>query len=127
MTPHSILRDLCDRYGLSPAHGERLLPLIERALKAPPGVRERILELVEGNLEQESKRLAAHQMDPTEERLLRVVAKTIHRWNPPSWLLKWCDGGPPPGPNPLDLSPDELAHEDDDEDEGRDELERDAG
>ncbi len=116
MTPHSILRDLCDRYGLSPAHGERLLPLVERALNAPPGVRERILELVEGNLERESKRLAASAaMDPAERLVLSTVAKVVHNWSPPDWLMRWC-GDP------------EASAEDDGEagaDEG--ELERDAG
>lgn len=100
MTPRSILRDLCDRYGLPEADGERLLPLIERALKAPPGVRERILELVEDNLQRESRRRSACLEQAQDERMLLAVAKILHPWTPPDWLERWVARGDGSGAAP---------------------------
>ena len=146
MTPQSILRDLCDRYGVAPERARRLLPLVERALKAPPSVRERLLDLVADSLEREAAHPGAlgpltppsgstsddgsaqgdeepeatplagplgaelggditgaiareaENLGPqgegadarkSDERMLQLVAKIIHRWSPPDWLLRW--------------------------------------
>jgi AcrR family transcriptional regulator len=92
MTPDQILQSLCERYHLPPARAERLIPLIERALQAPPGVRERILELVESNVERESRRKKPSDRElALDERMLGVVARIIHAWNPPDWLDRWTN------------------------------------
>ena len=92
MTPDQILKRLCDRYGLPRSRADRLLPLIERALKAPPGVRKRILELVEGSVKRESRRREPTDKERAlDERMLGVVARIIHAWSPPDWLERWTN------------------------------------
>ena len=96
MTPRQHLTDLCDRYGLPHERGERLLPLVERALSAPDGLKKRILGLVEGNLERESKRRQDDREAELDERMLKVVARLIHSWSAPDWLENWSGRKTPP-------------------------------
>ena len=92
MSADQILQSLCDRHGLPIARAERLLPLIERALRAPVGVRDRILELVESNVERESRRREPSDRErQLDERMLGVVARIIHPWSPPDWLERWTN------------------------------------
>lgn len=81
MTPQHILRDLCRRHGLPMKDGQRLLPLIDRALESPPNVRSRLLRLVDRSLE---KRAAEQGDRPTrgDRQALVAVARVLHKWNP---------------------------------------------
>ncbi len=96
MTPREVLEKLCNRYGLSTAYGQSLLPLVERALNAPPGVRKRLLELIEGHLQREAKRRAERDKGQGDEELLCIVSRILHPWSPPEWLTRWTKDDPSP-------------------------------
>ena len=83
-----ILRQMCKRHGLPPDFGERLLPLVRRALQAPDDVRQRILALVENNL---ARKADAEQkpkpLSEVDQAVLVAVARVLHDWDPSSSIL----------------------------------------
>jgi hypothetical protein len=89
MTPESTLRALCERNQVPYSHGERLLPIVRRALEAPQATRERILALVERDLRERAGSAAVPAKparDPDQEILL-AVARVLHDWTPSDPLL----------------------------------------
>ena len=95
--PSELISDLCARYGVPRAFGEKLRPLLQRAQKVEPEPRQRILDLVTrsfaeearrmGEIERVSARLA--RLEPNERKVLHTVAAVLHGWSPPGWLLSW--------------------------------------
>ncbi|MBK7644798.1 MAG: hypothetical protein IPJ19_17450 [Planctomycetes bacterium] len=89
MNPESTLRRLCERNQVPYSYGERLLPIVRRALEAPDATRDRILALVERNLQQradgaaDSEKLARD----LESEILLAVARVLHDWSPSDPLL----------------------------------------
>ncbi len=107
MTPAEHIHDLCLRYRVSKAFGERMLPLAERATEVRPELRERLHAFLERSFsaQAEAERREAeqdtakpfHPASPEEERLVRTVAGALHAWTPPRWLEVWaqrCQAGP---------------------------------
>lgn len=87
MDPHHLLESLCRRHGVQPRRGERLLPLLEWALKCPEQTRDRLLELAERGLESDAQGFPLDDaiVDKTTERaLLLAVARVMHAWRPGS-------------------------------------------
>ena len=80
---------MCERHGLPTNYGDRLLPLVRRALQSPDDVQQRILTLVENNLARKAEgkldesRLW-HDMDGA---VLVAVARVLHDWDPSSSVL----------------------------------------
>ena len=88
MTPESLLQVLCERNGVPYSSGERLLPLVRRALEAPEQVRDRILILVDRNLREQSPEGGTEKIyQELEEEILVAVAKVLHDWTPSEPLL----------------------------------------
>ncbi|MFO1010816.1 MAG: hypothetical protein U1F29_12200 [Planctomycetota bacterium] len=89
MNAENLLRAMCERHGLPPDYGARLLPLVRRALQAPEDVRDRILRLVDGNL----KSCAEGRVDPEklwrdlDGEVLIAVARVLHNWTPSEPML----------------------------------------
>jgi len=101
MSPDEILAALGRRYDVPSGYGSRFRPLIRRALEAGPEVRERILALVETSFGREQERHRGRQRahsQSDEWRAVKVVARVLHAWSPPEWLVRWGEG--PPGPHP---------------------------
>jgi len=109
MNTFESLEQIRQRHGLSHAFAERFLPLLERAQRAEPDVRNRIIELVESSFAREAKRglaatsSAVHRSarapvspSPAEVAALELVAKVLHSWQPPSWMLEWGERGNSP-------------------------------
>ena len=98
MTPENLLRSMCERHGLPADYGERLIPLVRRAMAAPDEVRDRILALVDGNLAQHAAKdgnpCPVPTPDPDTEEL-HAVARVLHNWTPaePRLDLGWNVGG----------------------------------
>lgn len=86
MTPENLLRSMCERHGLPPEYGVRLLPLVQRALTAPDEVRERILALVDGNLAQVALKGPSAVPDLDLDVLI-AVARVLHDWAPSGPML----------------------------------------
>jgi hypothetical protein len=89
MSPELTLRALCARNQVPYSDGERLLPIVRRALEAPDEARDRILALVEQNLRQRGTGVAGHArlaLD-TEQEILVAVARVLHGWSPSAPLL----------------------------------------
>ena len=78
MDARTELERLCTRYAVPLEHGQRLLPLIERALRAPPELRQRILEVVEATLNADAEELSRSK--DLEQRILIAVAQVLHAW-----------------------------------------------
>lgn len=100
MSPKQILAAIGDRYDVPPGYGNRFLPLIRRAVEAGPEVRDRILALVETSFSREQERQRRRQAAHTatdEWRVVKVVARVLHAWSPPEWLVRW---GEDPGAEP---------------------------
>jgi len=101
VTPERIIRRLSRRFGVSEDFGRRLRPLLERALESPPEARRRILDLVERSyahqalIDQEEARLAGPP-PPPDETALEAVARVLHGWSPPDWLVRWTEEGSAP-------------------------------
>jgi len=90
MNPLTILSSLCAHFDVPVAKGQKLIPLIERALEAPEPIKGRILSLVKRTLKREAERhRAAERERDLDERMLGVVAKVVHPWTPPNWLRSW--------------------------------------
>jgi len=89
MTPESTLRELCERNQVPYSYGERLLPIVRRALEAPDLTRDRILALVERNLQQRADGEAGHEKlaRELEHEILLAVARVLHDWTPSDPLL----------------------------------------
>jgi hypothetical protein len=89
MNAENLLRAMCERHGLSPEAGARLLPLVRRALAAPADVRDRILRLVDTNL----KGCPSGQIEPDklwrdlDNEVLIAVARVLHAWTPSAPML----------------------------------------
>jgi len=79
MTPENTLRALCERHQVPYSEGERLLPLVRSALGAPEATRERMLALVERDLQQRVPR--------GDREVLLAVARVLHNWSPSDPLL----------------------------------------
>ena len=90
MNPLKILTSLCAHFDVPVAKGQKLIPLIERALEAPEPIKGRILSLVKRTLKREAERHQTAQRErELDERMLGVVAKVVHPWTPPNWLRSW--------------------------------------
>lgn len=89
MNAENLLRAMCERHGLPPDYGQRLLPLVRRALLAPQPVRDRILRLVDTNL----KSCADGSVDQhklwgdLDKEVLVAVARVLHGWSPSEPML----------------------------------------
>ena len=86
MNPESTLRSLCERNQVpySLGLGERLLPIVRRALESPDETRDRILALVERNLKLraaggDGQELLERDM---QQEVLVAVARVLHDWAP---------------------------------------------
>ncbi len=87
MTPEQFLSDLCRRHGIERSRGEKLLPLVRRAMDSPEEVRDRVLRIVEDSIAgrvREDPRVQAR-----DERVLVAVARVLHGWNPGDPFLTW--------------------------------------
>jgi len=97
MNPREYIKDLCRRYGVSSEFGFRLQPLVERAGRAEPAKRERLLDLVVRSFQQEANRKEEDQASPgpravltmADRKALATVASILHQWSPPRWLDSW--------------------------------------
>lgn len=89
MTPEDTLRALCERNHVPYGEGQRLLPIVQRALEAPIATRDRILALVDQNLQQRVTSEAGHQQlaRDIEHETLLAVARVLHDWTPSEPLL----------------------------------------
>lgn len=89
MNAESLLRALCQRNQVPYSYGERLLPLVRRALEAPEQVRDRILVLVDRNLKDHAQGAVGHEKlyRDLEEEILVAVARVLHDWTPSEPLL----------------------------------------
>lgn len=89
MNAENLLRAMCERHGLPADYGQRLLPLVRRALLAPQPVRDRILRLVDTNL----RSCAEGQVDQEklwstlDHEVLVAVARVLHGWTPSDPML----------------------------------------
>jgi len=90
MEAEIILSRLCERHGVEPDRGARLLPLVRWALEGPQDARERILRLVEASLKagQAVPQRALKDLEvAAEHALLVAVARVLHMWSPDEGLL----------------------------------------
>ncbi len=85
MDPHLLLESLCRRHNVQLSRGERLLPLLEWALKCPERSRDRFLAFAERGLAEDARGhpLAESTLaDATEHALMLAVARVMHAWTP---------------------------------------------
>jgi hypothetical protein len=89
MSPEDTLRALCERNQVPYDEGQRYLPLIRSALEAPDLTRERMLALVDRNLQQRHEGSAGHEKlaRDLEHETLLAVARVLHDWTPSEPLL----------------------------------------
>ncbi len=91
MDPTSQLARLRRRHGVSEIFARRFLPLVERATKASPDVRQRILEMIERSFVRQASRAEGESKIATHTRkaktqaeadraVLEKVARILHRW-----------------------------------------------
>jgi hypothetical protein len=99
MTPRELINDFCQRYGVSAAFGERMLPLAERAEHVNTDLRGRLHDFLERSFvaqaEAEAREAEADAApwtpaSPEEDRAVRTVASVLHAWEPPRWLDRWA-------------------------------------
>ncbi|MFT7669577.1 MAG: hypothetical protein ACI8X5_002282 [Planctomycetota bacterium] len=90
MEAEILLQQLCQLHGVEMTHGQRLLPLVQWALKGPNESRRRILKVVELALrgdpyaeEKSREELAA----AADHAILIAVARVVHDWTPDSKVL----------------------------------------
>jgi len=91
MDPRRLLRRMCRRHGLAFERAKSLLPIVQRALEASDGVRDRLLLMVDTTLAERSPRkgrqdLLALRRDLDEE-VLMAVSKVLHGWRPSGKML----------------------------------------
>jgi len=84
MNPESTLRSLCERHQVPYSLAERLLPIVRRALESPDETRDRILALVERNLQLRADGGAGQEVlaRELEHEVLIAVARVLHDWAP---------------------------------------------
>lgn len=85
MEAEILLRRLCERHGVDPSRGNRLLSLVRWSLKGPQASRTRILEVVERALAEESdgKPVDKHELSrAADHAILTAVAGVLHKWTP---------------------------------------------
>lgn len=84
MNPESTLRSLCERNQVPYSLAERLLPIVRRALESPDETRDRILALVERNLQQGADGIEGRERlaRDLEHEVLVAVARVLHDWAP---------------------------------------------
>jgi len=80
MTPERKLEVLCRQHGVPRERGQRLLPLVQRALDAQGQLRERILEVVTAALRADAAELAAKAGAKLDDTCLRSVGRLLHDW-----------------------------------------------
>lgn len=106
MNPEQLLRTMCARLGLPFRHGTRLLPLVERAVRSPEDVRERLLSLVEANLAhtaEKGRKDANSLKGKLDDEVLTAVARVLHAWSPSRLMMDLGDKtGSGPGAAPSD-------------------------
>jgi hypothetical protein len=100
MSPTERIRDLCQRYNVSQAFGDRMLSFAERAQVVEPELRDRLHAFLErsfvaqAQVEQEEAKadraVKWTAASPAEERLVCTVAGVLHGWQPPRWLDRWA-------------------------------------
>ena len=95
MNAETQLRSMCARLGLPFHLGTRLLPLVERALRSPEDVRERLLALVEANLAHCARENKGGQslQERLDSEVLVAVARVLHNWSPSRLMLDLGDQG----------------------------------
>lgn len=107
MNPEQLLRSMCARLGLPFRHGTRLLPLVERAVRSPEDVRERLLSLVEANLAHtaEKDRNDGNSLKgKLDDEVLSAVARVLHAWSPSRLMMDLGDkSGAGPDAAPSDV------------------------
>jgi hypothetical protein len=91
MIPHQILTRLSHRYGVSEDFATRFLPLVQRAERAAPDVRQRILKLIERTFQRQAEKSArdADREVQADTAVLHSVARLLHGWEPAAWLKTW--------------------------------------
>ena len=97
MEAEILLSRLCARHGVDPASGARLLPLVRWALEAPRDSRERILRVVEDQLQGKPRKAdqpsaAGELQAAAEHAVLVAVARVLHQWKPDQGLLDLGQG-----------------------------------
>ena len=112
MTPRELITDFCQRYSVSAAFGERMLPLAERAEHVNTDLRGRLHDFLERSFKAQAEAEAREAeadgakpwapASPEEDRAVRAVAGVLHAWEPPRWLDRWAriarpDAGPDAG------------------------------
>lgn len=80
MSPERQLEILCRQHGVPRERGQRLLPLVQRALDAQGLLRERILEVVHGALRADAAELGARTAARLDDTCLRSVGRLLHDW-----------------------------------------------
>ncbi len=83
MTPERQLEILCRQHGVPRERGQRLLPLVQRALDAQGHLRERILEVVTAALRADAAELGVQKAARLEDTCLRSVGRLLHDWPRP--------------------------------------------
>ncbi len=93
MNPEQILARMRHEHGVSDHFAQRFLPLVRRATKTSPDIRQRILQLVERSFERQAARRS--KLPPIvrftagDARLVARVARVLHSWEPAPWLVRW--------------------------------------
>lgn len=98
VTPDQTIADLCRKHHVPLGFGNRLLPLVRRALASPEEKRERLLQLVDRSFAEEARRRSRNRpanLTTEDRRLLRTVGNVLHGWEPPDWMLRWKWPTPP--------------------------------
>ena len=74
-----------------------MIPLVQRALESPDGVRDRILALVEGNLARRGsgKEDVKKLFEDLDQEVLLAVAKILHPWAPSKKVMGMGGDLPP--------------------------------
>lgn len=83
-----FIAQLCSRFQVSLDFGRRLQPLVEMASRSAPGKQRLLLELVERSFAEEGQRAERERSGGPEDdrRVLLMVARVLHSWNPPAWF-----------------------------------------
>ena len=95
MNAEKLLRTMCASLGLPFRYGTRLLPLVERAVRSPGDVRERLLSLVEANLAHcaRTRQRENSLQGKLDEEVLVAVARVLHAWSPSRLMMDLEDKG----------------------------------
>lgn len=91
MEAENLLLRLCERHGVEPSRGERLIPLIQWALKGPEESRKKILRVVEHAIQEESNGRSADPIElsaAADQAVLVAVARVLHDWTPDNTVIE---------------------------------------